>query len=183
MPPQRSPAFRGRSRERAVLDQLLDDARGSRSTALVIRGEVGVGKTALMRYVARQASGFRLAEIAGVEPEMELAYAGLHQLCAPMLSGLADLAEPQRAALSVAFGITGGDPPDRFLVALAALSLLATVSQDRPLLCLVDDAQWLDDASVQVLGFVARRLLADPVAMLFAVRAPGDRRELASLPE
>jgi DNA-binding CsgD family transcriptional regulator len=149
----------------------------------VIRGEVGVGKTALMRYVARQASGFRLAEIAGVEPEMELAYAGLHQLCAPMLGGLADLAEPQRAALSVAFGITGGDPPDRFLVALAALSLLATVAQDRPLLCLVDDAQWLDDASVQVLGFVARRLLADPVAMLFAVRAPGDRRELASLPE
>src|ERR1700757_5085375 len=104
----RSPAFRGRSRERAVLDRLLDDARGSRSTALVIRGEVGVGKTALMRYAARQASGFRLAEVAGVEPEMGLAYAGLHQLCAPMIGQLADLTEPQRDALSVAFGLTGG---------------------------------------------------------------------------
>jgi DNA-binding CsgD family transcriptional regulator len=183
MSPQRSPAFRGRSRERTVLDRLLDDARGSRSTALVIRGEVGVGKTALMRYAARQASGFRLAEVAGVEPEMGLAYAGLHQLCAPMIGQLADLTEPQRGALSVAFGLTGGDPPDRFLVALAALSLLAAVAHDRPLLCLVDDAQWLDDASVQVLGFVARRLLAEPIAMLFAVREPGQRRELAGLGE
>jgi DNA-binding CsgD family transcriptional regulator len=161
----------------------LDDARGSRSTALVIRGEVGVGKTALMRYAARQASGFRLAEIAGIEPEMELAYAGLHQLCAPMLGRLADLADPQRGALSVAFGLTGGDPPDRFLVALATLSLLAAVAHDRPLLCLVDDALWLDDASVEVLGFVARRLLAEPVAILFAVREPGRRRELAGLGE
>src|ERR1700757_5187573 len=99
----RSPAFQGRSRERAVLDRLLDDARGNRSTALVIRGEVGVGKTALMRDTARQASGFRLAEIAGVEPEMELAYAGLHQLCAPMADRLGELAAPQQRALGVAF--------------------------------------------------------------------------------
>src|SRR5215475_328674 len=127
MSTQRPPAFRGRSRERAVLDRLLDDARGGQSAALVIRGEVGVGKTALMRYAARQASGFRLAEIAGVEPEMELAYAGLHQLCAPMLGRLVDLSEPQQAALSVAFGLSRGDPPDRFLVALAAVSLLAAV--------------------------------------------------------
>jgi DNA-binding CsgD family transcriptional regulator len=183
MSTQRPPAFRGRARERAVLDRLLDDARGGRSAALVIRGEVGVGKTALLRYAARQASGFRLAEIAGVEPEMELAYAGLHQLCAPMLGPIADLSEPQRAALSVAFGLTGGDPPDRFLVALATLNLLAAVAHDRPLLCLVDDAYWLDDASVQVLGFVARRMLAEPVAMLFAVRGRGERSELVGVPE
>ena len=181
MSTQRPPAFRGRTRERAVLDRLLDDARGGRSAALVIRGEVGVGKTALMRYAARQASGFRLAEIAGVEPEMELAYAGLHQLCAPMLGRLVDLSEPQRDALRVAFGLSGGDPPDRFLVALAALSLLAAVAHDRPLLCLVDDAHWLDDASVQVLGFVARRLLAEPVAMLFAVRDPAELSKLVGL--
>ena len=126
---------------------------------------------------ARQAAGFRVVQVAGVESEMELPYAGLHQLCAPLLD--ADrraLPEPQQAALRVAFGLTPGDAPDRFLVALAILGLLAHFADERPLLCLVDDAQWLDGASGQVLGFVARRLLAESVAIVFAVREGSDDR-------
>ncbi len=149
----------------------------------MIRGEAGVGKTALMLYAVDAASAFRVARIAGVEPEMELAYAGLHQLCAPMLDQLASLPQPQADALRVAFGLAPGDPPGRFLVGLATLSLVAAVAHDRPLLCVVDDFQWLDDASVQVLGFVARRLLVERVAMVFAVREPGERGELTGLPE
>ena len=183
MAAQGPPGFRGRSRERAILDRLLDDAGAGQSAALVIRGEAGVGKTALMHYAAREASAFRLARIAGVESEMELAYAGLHQLCAPILDQLASLPQPQADALRVAFGTAVGDPPGRFLVGLATLSLVAASAHDRPLLCLVDDFQWLDGASVQVLGFVARRLLAERVAMVFAVREPSDQRELAGLPE
>jgi DNA-binding CsgD family transcriptional regulator len=183
MAAQRPPAFRGRSKERDALDRLLEDARSGQSSAIVIRGEAGVGKTALLRYAARQASGFRLIQIAGVESEMELAYAGLHQLCAPLLGWLEALPEPQRSALGVAFGAVSGDPPDRFLVALATLSLLSAIAEDRPLLCLVDDVQWLDEASGQVLGFVARRLLAESIAIVLAVREPNEARELEGLPE
>jgi DNA-binding CsgD family transcriptional regulator len=174
--------LRNRLKERETLEQLLHDAR-NHSAVLVIRGEAGVGKSVLLRYAAKQASGFRVARIYGVESEMELPFAGLHQLCAPMLAQLDALPQPQQRALRVALGLAAGDPPDRFLVALGALTLLAGVAEERPLLCSVDDAQWLDAASRQVLGFVARRLLAEPVAMVFAVRDPGGDRELAGLPE
>ena len=183
MAAQRPPGFRGRTSEREVLDRLLETVRGGQSAALVIRGEAGVGKTALLRYAARQASGFRIAQIAGVESEMELPFAGLHQLCAPMLGKLEALPEPQQVALRVALGLSSGDAPDPFLVALAALSLLAEVAVERPLLCLVDDAQWLDGASGQALGFVARRLLAESVAIVFAARDASNERELAGLLE
>src|SRR3954453_6920004 len=173
----------GRADERALLDRLLENVRAGQSAVLVVRGEAGVGKTALLHYCARQASGFRVARIAGVESEMELPFAGLHQLCAPMLGRPAAVPEPQRAALRVALGLASGPAPDRFLVALAALSLLADVATERPLLCFVDDGQWLDAASAQVLGFVARRLLAESVAIVFAVRDPTDERELVGLPE
>src|SRR5881396_3246325 len=180
------PAFRGRAGERALLARLLENLRGGQSAVLVIRGEAGVGKTALLHYCARQASGFHVARIAGVESEMELPFAGLHQLCAPLLGRLGALPQPQQAALGVALGRSSGPVPDRFLVALAALSLLAEVAAERPLLCLVDDAQWLDGASRQVFGFVARRLLAESVAIVFAVRGVGGSNsgpELTDLPE
>jgi DNA-binding CsgD family transcriptional regulator len=180
---ERAPRLRGRTTEREKLDRLLKDARRGRSGVVVIRAEAGAGKTALLRYAGGQAAGFRVGQIAGVESEMELPFAGLHQLCAPMLAHLDALPDPQQAALRVAFGLSSGDAPDRFLVALAALSLLAEVAEERPLLCLVDDAQWLDTASRQVLGFVARRLLAEPVALMLAVREPTDERELVGLPE
>jgi DNA-binding CsgD family transcriptional regulator len=177
------PVLVGRASEREALDRLLENVRGGQSAVLVMRGEAGVGKTALLQHCARQASGFRVARIAGVESEMELPYAGLHQLCAPMLGRLGALPEPQQAALGVALGLSSGAAPNRFLVALAALSLLAEVAAERPLLCFVDDAQWLDAASGQVLGFVARRLLAESVAIVFAVREPTDERELVGLAE
>src|SRR5919204_372462 len=180
---RRPPVLLGRAGEREALDRLLDNVRGGQSAVLVVRGEAGVGKTALLHYCARQASGFRVARVAGVESEMELPFAGLHQLCAPLLGRLDALPEPQRAALRVALGLSSGPAAERFLVALAALSLLAEVAAERPLLCLVDDAQWLDAASRQVLGFVARRLLAESVAIVFAVRDPTDERELVGLPE
>jgi DNA-binding CsgD family transcriptional regulator len=150
---------------------------------LVVRGEAGVGKSALLRAVAPQASGFRVAKIAGVESEMELPFAGLHQLCAPMLDRLDGLPPPQQRALRVALGLASGDPPDRFLVALGALTLLSETAEEEPVVCFIDDAQWLDGASRQVLGFVARRLLAEPVAIVFAVREPSSDTELAGLPE
>src|SRR3712207_3256691 len=180
---QPTPALRGRSSERQALDELLERARGGRSGALVIRGEAGMGKTALMRHAAGAASGFRVAQVAGVEYEMELPFAGLHQLCAPLLDRMARLPEPQHDALRTAFGLSAGEPPDRFLVGLAVLSLLAEVAEDGPLLCVVDDAQWLDLVSGQTLSFVARRLLAERVALVFAVREPSDVPELARLPE
>ena len=161
----RAPAFRGRARERQALDSVLDRARGGESEVLVLRGEAGIGKTTLLRYCARQASGCRLVQIAGVESEMELPFAALHQLCAPMLGRLAALPGPQENALQVAFGLAAGSAPDRFLVGLAVLSLLAEVAAERPLVCLVDDAQWLDEASAEVLGFVGRRLLAESVVL------------------
>jgi DNA-binding CsgD family transcriptional regulator len=178
----RTPAFRGRLRERRVLDHLLDGVRSGESAVLVIRGEAGVGKTALLHYCARQAAGCRLAQIAGVESELELPFAALHQLCHPMLGGIAALPKPQEEALQVAFGLMTGTAPDRFLVGLAVLSLLAEVGVGRPLVCLVDDAQWLDAASAQVLGFVGRRLLAESVLLLFAVREAGEERMFPALP-
>jgi DNA-binding CsgD family transcriptional regulator/tetratricopeptide (TPR) repeat protein len=174
--------LRDRLTERETLDQLLRDARDGRSAVLVVRGEPGVGKSALLRDVTERATEFRLAQIAGVESEMELPFAGLHQLCAPMLGELDRLPEPQRRALSVALGLASGDTPDRFLVALGALTLLSEVAENQPLLVFVDDMQWLDDASLQVLGFVARRLLAEPVALLFATRDTSLDGELSDLP-
>src|SRR3954463_12870295 len=171
---QRPAAFLGRSVERDVLDRLLETARGGQSAVLLIRGEAGIGKTALLAYATRQAAGFRVAQIAGVEAEMELPFAGLHHLCAPMLTRLDALPDPQQNALRVSFGLSSGDVPDRFLVALAALSLFAEVAGERPLLYLVDAAQWLDAATSQVLGFIARRLLAESVALVLSVREPSD---------
>ena len=138
----------GRRSESTTLDRLLDAVRAGESRALVIRGDPGVGKTALLEYVAERATGCRVAQAAGVQAEMELAFAGLHQLCAPMLDRLQRLPGPQRNALGSAFGLAAGHAPDRFLVGLAVLSLLAEVSEERPLVCLVDDAQWLDHASM-----------------------------------
>src|SRR5215204_1272312 len=178
---RRPPVLLGRAGERDTLDRLLENVRAGQSGVLVVRGEAGVGKTALLHYCARQASGFRVARIAGVESEMELPFAGLHQLCAPMQGRLGALPQPQQAALGVALGLSSGPAPDRFLVALAALSLLSEVAAERPLLCLVDDAQWLDAASRQVFGFVARRSLAESVAIVFAVRDPAHERELVGL--
>src|ERR1700753_3486367 len=153
----RPPAFLGRAEERDVLHRLLETARGGQSAVLVIRGEAGIGKTALVRHAARQAAGFRVAQIAGVEAEMELPFAGLHRLCAPMIARLDALPDPQQNALRVAFGLSSGEAPDRFLAALAALTLLAEVAEERPLLCLVDDAQWLPGTTLPVLGFFGRR--------------------------
>jgi DNA-binding CsgD family transcriptional regulator len=166
------PRLLGRTGELEILDQLIANVRSGQSAVLVVRGEAGIGKTALLHHLIRQASGFHVVRVAGVESEMELAFAGLHQLCAPMLGRIDSLAEPQRCALSVAFGLAPGHNPDRFLVALGALSLMAETSEEQPLLCVVDDAQWLDQASAQVLGFVGRRLLAESIALVFAVQTP-----------
>ncbi|MDX6226059.1 MAG: hypothetical protein QOE64_2435, partial [Frankiales bacterium] len=174
------PMLRGRRDERAVLDGLLDEARAGRSGVMVLRGEAGVGKTALLEYAAGSASDFRLVRTAGVESEMELALAALHQLCAPVLDRLERLPGPQRDALETTFGLSAGAAPDRFFVGLATLSLLSDVAQERPLLCMIDDAQWLDRASAQALAFVARRLQAESVVMVFATREPSD--ELTGLP-
>jgi DNA-binding CsgD family transcriptional regulator len=179
----RQPVFRGRANEREVLDRLLQNVRGAQSAVLVIRGEPGVGKTALLRYCVQRASGFRVVESVGIESEIELPFAGLHQLCGPLLDRLDVLPDPQRDALRVAFGLSSGDPPERFLVALAVLSLLAASADERPLLWVIDDAQWFDRASAQTLGFVARRLLAESVALVFALREPSSDAELVGLPE
>src|SRR3954469_6886775 len=173
----------GRRSECQTLDRLLEAVSGGESRALVIRGEPGVGKTALLQYAIDSASEMRVVRAVGVESEMELAFAGLQQLCAPMLDRLEGLPGPQRDALATAFGLRAGDTPDRFLVGLAALGLLSEVAGDRPLLCVVDDAQWLDRASAQALGLIARRLAAESVALVFAARVGSDERELAGLPE
>ncbi|HEY3651771.1 MAG TPA: AAA family ATPase [Streptosporangiaceae bacterium] len=164
----------GRLPERAALSQLLDAARAGRSGVLVVRGEPGIGKTALLEHAIESAAGLRVARVAGVESEMELAFAALQQLCAPMLDKLEGLPDPQRDALGVAFGLNRGAAPDRFLVGLATLSLLSEVAEQQPLLCVIDDAQWLDGASAQALAFVARRLLGEPIALVFATREPGE---------
>ena len=179
--PAGSASLRGRGGECAQLDEMLAAARNGESGVLLMRGDAGVGKSALLDYLATSAKDMHRLRALGVESEMELAFAAVHQLCAPLLGRLTDIPAPQRAALETAFGMRGGAPPDRFLVGLAVLSLLSNMSEDRPLLCVVDDAQWLDRASAQVLGFVARRLLAESILLVFGARQPG--QELLGLPE
>jgi DNA-binding CsgD family transcriptional regulator len=171
----------GRHRECNSLDQLIEAVGNGKSRALVVCGEPGVGKTALLDYLAGRAAGFRVVRAVGVQSEMELAFAGLHQLLAPMLDHLERLPVPQRDALRTAFGLSTGPAPDRFLVGLAVLSLLSEAAAQRPLICLVDDQQWLDHASAQALGFVARRLEAESVGLVFAARKPTE--DVAGLPE
>ena len=177
----RANGLTNRRGECAVLDQLVNAVRAGGSRVLVVRGEPGVGKSVLLDYLAEGASGCRVARAAGVESEMELAFAGLHQLLSPVLDLLDQLPVPQREALRTAFGLSAGPAPDRFLVGLAVLGLLSNAAAERPLICVVDDEQWLDRASVQALGFVARRLAAEPVGLVFAARMAG--AELAGLPE
>ena len=175
------PGLTDRHAECDVLGRLVAAVRAGESRALVVHGEPGVGKTALLEYLAGQASGCRVAHAGGVQSEMELAFAVLHQLCAPMLDRLERLPAPQRDALRTAFGLSAGPAPDRFLIGLAALGLLSEMAGERPLVCIVDDEQWLDSASAQVLAFVARRLGAESVGLVFGARVPtGD---LAGLPE
>jgi DNA-binding CsgD family transcriptional regulator len=176
-----APALTGRRSERDVLDRLVEAVGEGESRALVLRGEPGVGKTALLEYLVEQASGFRMVRAAGVQSEMELAYAGLHQLLEPMLDRLEGLPVPQSEALRTAFGLSSGRAPDRFFLGLAVLSLFSDVAEEQPLLCVVDDEQWLDRASADVLAFVARRLDRESVGLIFAARAPSD--QVAGLPE
>ena len=177
----RAAGLTDRHRERGVFDGLINAVRAGESRVLVVRGDPGVGKTVLLDYLVSRAPGCRVARAVGVQSEMELAFAGLHQLCAPMLDHLEAIPVPQREALRTAFGLSAGPPPDRFLVGLATLSLLSEVAGQRPLICVIDDEQWLDHASAQALGFVARRLAAESVGLVFAARVPGE--ELAGLPE
>ncbi len=174
--------LRGRGQQCRALDGLLADARAGRSRVLVVRGEPGIGKTALLGYAAGTAQDFQLARAEGVESEMELPFAALHQLCGRMLPRLGKLPGPQRDALGVAFGLCSGRVPDRFLVGLAVLGLLSEAATDQPLLCLVDDAQWLDQASARALAFVARRLDAESVALIFGTRDRATQGDLAGLP-
>jgi DNA-binding CsgD family transcriptional regulator len=171
----------GRADECAVLDGVIADVRRGGSQSLLLWGEAGIGKTALLEYLVECASDLTVVRAVGVESEMELAFASLHQVCAPMLDRLAGLPAPQRQALEIVFARSSGTPPDRFLVGLAVLSLLSEVAEERPLLCIVDDAQWLDQASALTLAFVARRLLAEPVGIVFAARQRDE--ELKHLPE
>src|SRR5690606_26941712 len=177
----------GRRAEREAIEDLLAQAKAGRSGTLVVRGEAGIGKTAILEHARGTAapSGFRVEYSAGAESERQFAFAGLHQLCAPLLDRARALPEPQQAALGVAFGLRGGAAPDRFLVGLATLNLLAEVAEDGPLLCLVDDAGWLDEASIQVLAFVARRVAAERMALVFTLRDAddGDVDTFTGLPE
>jgi DNA-binding CsgD family transcriptional regulator len=178
-----APRLLGRYSECKALDELLGSVRSGPSRALVLRGEAGVGKTALLDYLVQHASRCQVVRTAGVESEMELVFAGLHQVCAPFADRLEVLPSQQRDALATALGLGDGDVPDRFRVALAVLSLLADVAGESPLICVMDDAQWLDEASAQALAFVARRLDAESVGLLFAVREPMGERHLQGLPE
>src|SRR5262244_3988516 len=173
--PGATAGLRGRRRECGVLDRLIGALRAGESRALVVRGEPGAGKTALLDNAARRAADCRVVRAAGVQSEMELAFAGLHQVCAPMLYRLGRLPSPQAGALRVAFGLAPGSAPDRFVLGLAVLNLLSDLGEEQPLICLVDDEQWLDRASAQVLAFVARRLGAEPVGLVFAARAPSEQ--------
>ncbi len=173
----------GRQVECDALDRLLTGAHAGHSGVTVLRGEAGVGKSALLGYLSGRVDGWRVATAVGVESEMELAYSGLHQLCARLLDHLERLPAPQRDALATVFGLHTGPAPDRFLVGLATLTLFAEVAEQQPLICIVDDAQWLDDASAQLLGFVARRLLAERVVLVFAARTGIGDDVLAGLPE
>ena len=170
----------GRDGELQVLEQLTTGVGNGRAQVLVIHGEAGVGKTALIEYLAKSASECRVERAFGIQSEMELAFAGVHQLCVTMLDQAGELPDPQRGALETALGVSSGPAPDRFLVSLAVLNLLSTVAEARPVLGLIDDAQWMDRASKQVLTFVARRLLAESIGLVFAVRNPPD--EFSGLP-
>ena len=176
-------ALTDRDVERAALDDLLEAVRAGESRTLVIRGEAGVGKSALLDCLTQKASGCRVERAAGAEYEMELAYSGLHQLCAPMLELRERLPAPQRDALATAFGLSAESAPDRFMASLAVLGLFSEGAEERPLVCVIDDAQWLDKTSARALAFVARRLLAESVGLVFAVREPSDVPELDGLPE
>jgi DNA-binding CsgD family transcriptional regulator/tetratricopeptide (TPR) repeat protein len=167
-------SLRGRANECALLDEFAGAVRRGESRSLVLRGEAGIGKTALLQYLIESASDLTVVRAVGVESEIELAYASLQQLCGPMLERMERLPAPQREALEIVFGLSTGVPPDRFLVGLAVLSLLSDVAEERPLLCVVDDAQWIDHASALTLAFVARRLLAEPVGLVFAAREAGE---------
>jgi DNA-binding CsgD family transcriptional regulator len=173
----------GRATECAKLDELLADAHLGQSSVLVLRGEPGIGKSALLDYAAEHAEGCLVLRATGVEWEMELPFAALHQLCVGLLAGRERLPAPQRDALTTAFGLSSGAQPDRFLVGLAVLTLVSDAAEEHPIVCLVDDVQWLDRSSVQVLAFVARRLAAEAVVLLCAEREPGALEELAGLPE
>ncbi|MEU4291735.1 AAA family ATPase [Kribbella sp. NPDC026596] len=178
----RWPGLRGRSSECETLAGLVQAARSGHSGVLVVRGDPGIGKTALLEYLAGAAGGSRILRVAGVESQMELAFAGLHQLCEPLLDGLDRLPEPQADALGTAFGLRAGAPPDRFLIGLAVLTLLSEGARQQPLLCLVDDAQWLDQATVQTIAFVVRRLAAEAVVLVIAARTSEDQQRWAGLP-
>jgi DNA-binding NarL/FixJ family response regulator len=171
----------GRDRECELLDRLLKDVRTGNGGALVMHGEAGVGKTALLEYAVEAAGGFRIARTIGVESEMELPFAAAQQLCAPFLGLMDRLPQPQHGALDVAFGLRTGPAPDPFLVGLAILGVLAEAAEEQPLVCGIDDAQWLDSASARALAFVARRLVAEKIALVFATRELGDT--LSGLPE
>jgi DNA-binding CsgD family transcriptional regulator len=185
MTPSQEAGFRlyGRRGEREMLDRVVADVRAGRRRVLVLRGEPGTGKTVLLDYLAGQAQGCRVVRMAGIEQEAELAFAGLHQLLAPILDRLERLPVPQREALRIAFGLSAGPAPDRFLVAMAVLTLLSDLSRERPLICVADDAQWLDQASAQALAFAARHLAAASAAVIFSVRQPACGRPLAGLPQ
>jgi DNA-binding CsgD family transcriptional regulator len=178
----RRPALRGRAAETARLDRALADVRAARSAVLVLRGEAGIGKSALLAYAAERAADCRLLRVAGVESEMELPFASLHGLCAPLLDGLDALPEPQREALAAAFGQRSAAAPDRLVLGLALLGLLSAAAEHGPVVCLVDDAHWLDASSAQVLGLVARRIRDVRVGLLFAERTSAERDELVGLP-
>ncbi len=182
----RGPSARlhGRDPECASLDALLADVRGGHSSVLLLRGEPGIGKSALLQYLVERGSGLTLLRCAGVQSQMELAFSGLYELCSPILDGLDSLPTPQSDALGIALGLTAGESPDKFLVALGALGLLSAASEHGPVICIVEDGHWLDQASAQVLGFVGRRLLAEPVGMVIAARAPVAAPDhLVGLPE
>ncbi len=172
-----------RGLERAELDGFIEDVLDGRSRTVVLRGEPGIGKTALLDYLAAAAEGCRVIRVTGVESEMELAFAGLHQLCSPFLTELESLPPPQCRALGTALGLESGVAPDQFLVGLAALTLLSRAAEEQPLMCLVDDAQWLDIASAQTMAFVVRRLEAEHIGIVFAVRDAAHEELLFGLPE
>ena len=179
MPPRRlgTQSRAGRPRDRVCeARSAAREARAGQSGVLVLRGEAGIGKSALLDYAAERAEGCRVLRAAGVEWEMELPFAGLHQLCAPLLDGCERLPAPQRDALATAFGLSAGPQPDRFLVGLAVLGLLSEAAEEQPLVCLVDDVQWLDRSSAQVLAFVAGACWRESVVLLFAEREPGGSR-------
>ena len=179
--PGRRTHLLGRATECALLDDVVSAIRRGEGRSLVLRGEAGIGKTALLKHLVDSAPDLTVLRAVGAESEMELAYASLHQLCAPLLERLLSLPEPQAQALETVFGLSSGAAPDRFLVGLAVLSLLSEAAGERALLCVIDDAQWLDQASALTLAFVARRLQADPVGIVFSAREPGE--ELRNLPQ